>query len=241
MARRPVFIPRFDGHGLVEEKSFEFRWAPGFAATQKQKNVRALHEKARAAGLAHILEISSKSDDAVGRRLSAFSLQIELAGSVCPLESVCQGAKVFARSGGPFPDIQTWAPREARRFVRADQDEAVTGFELEGKGYPLEPRTAFYDWLYIRSLVDHAEWIAETVDFDAFTDIEFNLRTQINCQARAFAEVRSLRARPEDGSVLRKAAADWGHFVSLLPAGPQARPPAPPLPLFDRCADHGFA
>ena len=132
MASRPVFLPCFDGNSLVREKSFEFQWAPGFSLAQKQKNIRALHATARASGLKHILEISSKSEEKTRQRLSAFSLQIRLAGSAYPLESVYQGSKVFEHSGGPFPDLWTQSPREAKRCVRAYQEENVIRFELEG-------------------------------------------------------------------------------------------------------------
>lgn len=242
MANRPVFIPRFNGSGLVDERPFEFRWAPGFSPTQKRKNIRALHEKARESGLKRILEISSKSEEKVGRRLSAFSLRIELSGSSYPLESVYQSTKVFDRSGGPFPDIRERSPREAKAFIRAYRDEDVVGFELEGRRYPLTPRTAFYDWLYIRSLAGHADWVEGNVRFDAFTDIEFNPRKQVNCQARAFAEFRSLLDRSELG----KAADDFDHFASLLPSEPTESPKARSLPLPfpetpERGATHGTA
>ncbi len=241
MASRPVFIPCLDGNSLVDERLFEFQWASGFAVTQKRKNVRSLHTKARASGLKQILEISSKSEEKVGRGLSAFSLQINLSGSAYPLESVYQGAKVFEHSGGPFPDLWSRSPREAKRFVRAFQDENVVGFELESVRYPLVPRSAFYDWLYIRSLADHTEWIDKHVHFEAFTDIEFNPRTQINCQARAFAEFRSLMARSEDGSALQAAAEDFSHFASLLPTGPCVSPKVQPPSLFHPHEEHGFA
>ena len=60
MASRPVFLPNYDGPRLVEERFFEFIWSPGFAESQKKKNVAALHEAAKRGGIASILEISSK-------------------------------------------------------------------------------------------------------------------------------------------------------------------------------------
>lgn len=211
MASRPVFVPSFQDGRLVEEHHFDFRWAPGFAEVQKKKNIHALHQKARENGLRKVLEISTKSDAKVGQRLSAFSLQIEIDGERYPLESVYQGSKVFDLNG-PFTEIFSLSPREAKRFVRENQRGNIVAFELEGTRYPLSPKNAFYDWLYIRSLVDHADWIAENVDFDGFTDIEFNPSKQVNCQARAFAEFVSLRAK----SKLERAAQDFSYFASLL-------------------------
>ena len=46
MAERPVFLPVEGGARLVREVPVAFRWHPGFAASQKRKNVAALHAAA---------------------------------------------------------------------------------------------------------------------------------------------------------------------------------------------------
>lgn len=104
MASRPVFIPVYDDTSLVQERAFQFPWSPGFAESQKKKNVQALHAAAKKNGIGRVLEISSKSDEEVGRRLSAFSLKLEIGGQKYPLESLYQGSKVF-ETCGPFPEI----------------------------------------------------------------------------------------------------------------------------------------
>lgn len=211
MAIRPVFIPLEEGAALVLERNFDFPWAPGFAEVQKKKNVHALHEAAKRGGLNDVLEISTKSDLEVGRRLSAFSLKLNIDGVKYPLESVYQSAKVF-RSSGPFPEVMQMQPRDAKRFIRENAKGDIFEFNLFDKKYPIIPKNAFYDWLYIRSLVDHSDWIREKIDFSGFTDIEFNPQKQVNCQARAFAEFLSLQRR----SLLDRAANDFDFFASLL-------------------------
>lgn len=211
MASRPVFLPSYQGERLVEERSFDFPWASGFAEVQKKKNIHALHQKAMLNGIRRVLEISSKSEEELGKRLSAFSLRIEIGDEAFPLESVYQGSKVFEEAG-PFPEIFSFAPREAKRFIRENGRGKIIGFRLEGQKYPLSPKNAFYDWLYIRSLESHADWIREKVAYDAFTDIEFNPAKQVNCQARAFAEYLSLVERDE----LHAAASDFNYFASML-------------------------
>jgi len=211
MATRPVFIPVEEGSRLVMERNFDFSWAPGFAVVQKKKNVHALHEAARRGGIQGLLEISTKSDDEVGRRLSAFSLKLPIDGRMVHLESTYQSAKVF-RYTGPFIEIMEMSPREAKRFVRENARGDLIGFRLNEAEYPLTPKNAFYDWLYIRSLVDHSDWISKNVNFSVFTDIEFNPQKQVNCQARAFAEFMSLQRR----SLLEEAANDFDFFASLL-------------------------
>lgn len=211
MASRPVFIPDYDGPDLVLERTFYFDWAPGFAPIQKKKNIDSLHSEARRHGIDRILEISSKSEETIGQRLSAFSLKIDIESVYHPLESVYQGCKVFERSG-PFVNVFRMMPREARKYIEARDPGRLIHFRLLGQDYPLSPKNAFYDWLYIRSLRHHSEWIKENVPYDAFTDIEFNPSKQVNCQARAFAEYLSLLRRGN----LVDAAADFDFFASML-------------------------
>lgn len=211
MAVRPVFIPNFDNGPLVFERSFDFPWSSGFAEVQKKKNIVALHSSARRGGLEKILEISTKSEEALGQRLSAFSLKISLDGKTYPLESVYQGTKVFEEAG-PFPEIFELTPREAKRAIREKQAGRLVRFELSGEHFPLSPKNGFYDWLYIRALGGHSEWIKDNVEYRAFTDIEFNPAKQVNCQARAFAEYLSLLER----GCLEAAVASFEKFAGML-------------------------
>ena len=84
MATRPVFFPTEKGPHLVRERHFDFRWSSGFAEVQKKKNVRALHDAAHREGIDDLLEISSKSDEELGRKLSAFSLKVDVDGKMLP-------------------------------------------------------------------------------------------------------------------------------------------------------------
>ena len=62
---------------------------------------------------------------------------------------------------------------------------------------PLEPKTAFYDWLYAGSLYPHRDWIRKLSFHDGFSNIEFNPFRSINCQARSIALFLSLMKRKE--------------------------------------------
>lgn len=211
MAERPVFLPNYEQGSLVYERTFNFKWASGFAEIQKKKNIYALHAEAEKQGVEKILEISSKSDNATGRHLSAFSLKIDLDDGAYPLESVYQGSKVFEDSG-PHSDIFEYTPRDAKKFIRNLNNTKLIGFQLQGVNYPTSPKSAFYDWLYIRSLKDYAAWIKDNVFYEAFTDIEFNPSKQVNCQARAFAEYLSLIEKGQ----LEKAVKNFDYFAYLL-------------------------
>ena len=211
MARRPIFMPKYDNGKIVEERELNFSWSPGFAEVQKKRNIEALHAAAKMAGIQKVLEISSKSPDRIGRRLSAFSLKLAMDGKEYPLESVYQGSKVF-EGGGPFPDVYHYTPREAKKFIRDKKIGNLIGFEMNGERYPLSPKNAFYDWIYIRALKDHADWISRNVHYDAFTDIEFNPEKQVNCQARAFAEYMALLKKSKLSGIVD----NFNEFASMI-------------------------
>lgn len=187
VAERPVFIPSTKPGRFVEEVSIEFFWHKGMAPSQKRKNIVELHSAAAKCGLEPLLEVSSKSEEKLGQRLSAFNLKVELEeGSVTSLECAFQGSKVF-ENGGPFTDLFRVESREAKRDERLFNSGKLTGFRFEGKDFPLIPKTAFYDWLYIRALHPHREFLRRLHRYAGFTDIEFNPEKSINCQARSCA------------------------------------------------------
>jgi hypothetical protein len=195
VAERPIFIPTSEKDGYVRRVNFEIVWAGGFAEVQKKKNFRALHDTARKAGYKALLEVSSKSDEVVGRHLSAFHLRVMTGVGCIPLENAFQGGKVF-ENGGPYTDVYDIEPREAKRDPRLRNSGALTGFRIDGFDFPLEPTTVFYDWLYLNAIFPHRIWLKNRVDgeikYDAFTDIEFNPSKSINCQARSCALFVSL-------------------------------------------------
>jgi hypothetical protein len=220
MAERPIFIPRTDGQRLVEEQTISFKWNPGYAPIQKKKNIAALHEAAGRLGQAPLLEVSTKSEEKLGTRLSAFNLKVDIAdfGSV-PLESAYQGSKVFS-SGGPFADLFSVSPREAKRDQRLRESGLLQGFRFEKVDWSLEPKTAFYDWLYIKALFPHREYLKRLLGYRGFTDIEFNPQKSLNCQARSCAIFVALMTK----GLLEVAVADKDEFISILRPDSFAQP-----------------
>ena len=194
MAKRPCYRPLNMYIGYKTVDSPEFKWNPGFAFSQKQKNVVALHEAIhRIDPSARILEISSKSLQPLGVSLSAFNLKFPCAGAECSVESVFQASKVFDGGVGPFPELYSHDSREVRHHVQdAAAGHRLLAFEFDGVRWDLEPKTAFFYQLYIKALLANPELAAALLEFDAFTDIEFNPNRQINCQAAAAAFYISL-------------------------------------------------
>ena len=191
MAKRPVFISIGKPEHLVEEVLVDFEWNPGFAPIQKKKNVLALHEAAVKKGLSPLLEVSTKSEEILGQRLSAFNLKIETDIGKISLEAVYQGSKVFD-SGGPYIDIYLKDSRSAKKDVRVKKSGPLRCFDYFGQEWPLVPKTAFYDWLYITALRPYQEFLKRLFNYKGFTDIEFNPGKSINCQARTCALLVSL-------------------------------------------------
>ena len=73
----------------------------------------------------------------------------------------------------------------ARMLEVSGGSPLVLGAELSA--FRLEPRTFFYDWLYVSALAGHPELVNELEHRAAFTDIEFNPKRSINCQAHSVA------------------------------------------------------
>ncbi len=193
MATRPIFIPTNDRKELFKEVMIDFKFYNGFAVTQKAKSIASLHESANKQGYSSLLEVSTKSSEKLGHKLSAFNLMLNTDdyGSIS-IESAFQGSKVF-ENGEAYHDIYLKDSLSAKRDPRIKNSGNLKHFSFEGSTWELEPKSAFYDWIYIKALYPHIEYIKENLTrYEAFTDIEFNPKKSINCQARTCAILVSL-------------------------------------------------
>ena len=212
MAQRPVF-EAYERSPYVRRVAVSFQYNSGFSIVQKQKNITAIHNAYQKAFPGRrIMEISSKSMQDGGTLLSAFHLKMYVPSLCCsvPVECVFQGSKVFV-CGGPYTDLYTASSRDAKRDERLRNSGRVTAFRFEGKDYPIIPRTAFYDWLYITALKENPDISDLLLEYDAFTDIEFNPEKSINCQANAAAIFVSLTRNG-----LLNSAIDFERFLALV-------------------------
>ncbi len=196
MAKRPIYIPKKDGNILVQVEMVEFQWHAGFAISQKQKSIESLHDSAKnQLDISSILEISSKSLVNEGINLSAFNLMIATpAGKSYSVETAFQSSKVF-KNGGPFTDLREKSSREAKQDERLKTSGPLKSFLFYDKEFSLEPKTFFYDWLYINALLKNQDLADTVIRYDAFTDIEFNPNKSINCQAYSAALFSALSHR----------------------------------------------
>ena len=195
MANRPVYIPKVSNENPgVMVKDVEFQWFPGMSKSQKQKSIKSLHESANSLNINPILEISSKSDIELGVELSAFNLMITTKKykNNFSVETAFQSSKVFER-GGPYSDLLEATSRQAKKDIRLKESGNLVKFIFFGKEFSLRPRTLFYDWLYINALHQNENLSNEVVTYQGFTDIEFNPKKSLNCQAYSAALYVSLR------------------------------------------------
>lgn len=195
MAKRPIFIPQLDGSDYIKEKIVEFKWISGMSLGQQQKCIRSLHDAAKKIGIKSIFEISTKSEHLIGKQLSAFNLSITLPNErTSSVEAAFQSSKVF-EFGGPFIDFYNLSGREIKKDARLRESGSLLRFEYFNDTWDLEPKTAFYDWLYIDALKQNPNLSKELLEFSAFTDIAFNPKKSFNCQARAAALFVSISKR----------------------------------------------
>lgn len=174
-----------------------------------------------------ILEVSTASHDyEVGQALSAMNLIYTDPNTLesYPLENWFQSSKVFIKDGeerGPYKGLLN--VRLAKRYINPHTDKktveqfegdplfekiqseisgsTMSCFRLSGEDYPLLPRSAFYDYLYVSALCQpkNRNLAERLMNFRVFTDIMFNPGTgknrKFNTQARSCAIFVSLAKR----------------------------------------------
>lgn len=166
----------------IEERYVEFTYVKGLSFSQKVKCALSLQEEIKKKYPdTNPLEVSSKSTNEIGKELSAFNLKYD--GHY--VESVFQSSKVF-EGGIQFEHLINEGPREAKKQIKENGLRSLIAFKYKGKEYPLVPRSAFYDWIYVNAL-SKSEYADVVSKYNVFTDIEFNDQKSINCQARAAA------------------------------------------------------
>lgn len=205
MAKRPIFVPKSASFPFIEEVLLDFTWYAGHSIIQAQKSILSLHNSAAQNGISPILEISSKSPDALGVSLSAFNLMLQDENSTkLSVECAFQGSKVFEK-GGPFTDLYNKSSREAKTDERLYNSGKIIGFNFKGVDFPTEPNTAFYDWLYMMALLNNPNQAQAVLSYQGFSDIAFNPEKSINCQARSAALFVAIsRNRRDDvGEIVR--------------------------------------
>lgn len=193
MANRPVFVVSPDNRYCIRE-NIEFQYFSGFSDKQMQRSINSLHQSYIQKHPNHkLLEISTKSENELGVKLSAFNLMIKTNnGKEYSIETAFQSSKVF-ENGGPYTDLLNVSSREAKKDARLKNSGKIIAFRIKNRTFSIEPKTYFYNWLYINTLHHlHHDLATQILEYNAFTDIAFNPQKSINCQAEAAAIYVSL-------------------------------------------------
>ncbi|WP_019672523.1 DarT1-associated NADAR antitoxin family protein [Psychrobacter lutiphocae] len=195
--QKPVFMPRVGSDSLVKTDMVEIEHHVGFATRQKKKTINDLHRVIKKKyGFKNVLELSSKSGNKLSFPLSSDRLKItnEEDGKKYSVENAYQASKVFEK-GGPYIDLLTVPPRQAKKDSRLLNSGDITGYDYFGMIWGLEPLTAFYDWLYVNALKQNPQLHEEVLQYQAFTDISFNPKKNIHCPAYSLAMFVALHKR----------------------------------------------
>ena len=194
---RPVFMPRVNSDNLVKTDMVRFERHVGFASRQKKKSITDMHQVIRKKyGFNQVLELSSKSGNKLSFPLSPLSLKLTDAqdGGQYSVENIYQASKVFEH-GGPYLDLLTAPPRQAKKDERLTTSGELIGYNYFGMEWSVEPLTTFYDWLYVNALKQNTHLHEEVMQYQAFTDREFNPKKSIHCAAYALAMFVALNKR----------------------------------------------
>lgn len=180
----------------VVREDFDIKWLSGLSLTQKQKNIETLHNAISerfSVELDRILEVSTKSKTEIGRLLSSFNLKLKINDFDYAFESVYQSSKVF--QDGLFDTLQyeDWLILDGYEAKKRSQKIKLplAEFRFNQRSFPLEPKTMFFDWLYI-SCIEQYNLSLLINQYDYFTDIEFNPEKMVSTQANALCRYKWL-------------------------------------------------
>ena len=167
MVTRPIYISTGKPENPFTKEDIEFVWVKGMSYKQKCKRRDSLHDAIAKTKLYHrakLLEISTKSNIDLGIKLSALNLTVKFnSGNEETVEKIYQSSKVF------------------------DEDHNIIGFKYGNTTFEKDPKSMYYDYIYMLGLYFHKEYHEELSKYSIFTDIEFNPNKQSNTQARAAA------------------------------------------------------
>lgn len=168
MAIRPIYISTMDLENPFIKKDVEFTWIKG--NTYKQKCLRRDSLKdgiSKNYDINKWLEISTKSDKDIGKKLSALNLKLKTLNKEFTVEDAYQKAKII-------------------------KDGEITGFKFGSTYFDANPYGMYYDYIYMLALYQNKDLYEQIKDYRIFTDIEFNPNRSLNTQARAVAIFNTL-------------------------------------------------
>ncbi len=142
MANRPVYCS-MDVAPFYKAIYTEFEFFSGFSIQQKQKSIRSLHDSfSKENANKKVLEVSRKSDNPIGNRLSAFNLKYKYEDKLYPVECLFQGSKKF-EGGEVYQDLYYVEPEAEKKDERLKNSGRIVSFKLFDIEFPSEPKDFF--------------------------------------------------------------------------------------------------
>ncbi len=133
-----------------------------------------------------VLEISSRSDAALGKQLSAMRLRDPESGNI--VEAVYQAAKCYGGGGPAAVRSNGWDAKKADKVRR--NEGPLRGFQHGQRFWGTHTGTAFYDWLWIRAA--RAAGVGAQNAYDAYSDRFHQPGRSMACQAQAMAMLQGI-------------------------------------------------
>jgi hypothetical protein len=216
------------GQRAFEEETIDFEWFLGMSPKQTQKSSLSMLAKLKEKGKKP-MEVSRSSEDAeFGVQLSAFNLTLKghkvenifqaykVMTDGGPYFDLLRVEPKFAKNDCRIQihNTKTRKPCQTNKVKYTKdfyEEEAICKYcktrkerQLKSFGskveWPLEPKSMFYDAVYIMGLIENKELSDKLIDYDAFTDIQFNQKDEyatkkgpFNCQARSCAIFSTLK------------------------------------------------
>lgn len=210
------------GQRAFEEKVIEFEWFSGMSWQQKQKSSLSMLLKLKESGYMPI-EISRRSiDQDFGVQLSAFNLKLnkinvenifqaykklndggpyldllhvnpKSAKNDCRIQT-SESKKPCLTYNIEYKNSKFYDDERVCEFCKNRLKRHLIGFTSNKTCWDINPKSMFYDAIYISALLQNKHLSNRLIDYNAFTDIEFNqkivysqVKGPFNCQARSCA------------------------------------------------------
>ena len=168
MAVRPIFISSGDIEKPFIKKDISFKWVSGVSHIQLCRRRDSLSsEISKLYDIKKWLEVSSMSDKEIGIKLSALNLILNTSNGTDSVQNIYQSSKRYSFD---FTDY----------------------FKYNDLVFDSTPTGMFYDYIYMCAILQNSHLINDLVQFDIFTDIQFNPNKSLNTQARAVAIFKTL-------------------------------------------------
>ncbi|TPR16283.1 DarT1-associated NADAR antitoxin family protein [Apilactobacillus timberlakei] len=181
---------------------------------RNKQNIKHLHSMcSELFNDSNILEVSSYSNSKVGIAASAFNLKMKTTKGIFTVEQLFQSSKNFKNHGTQEKLLDFNDPTEIKSCVRSlNNKDSIINFKLFDDKYPIEPKTFFYNWIYCNALRQHPLLARHIIQYSIFTDINFNFKYGINCQAESCSIFAALCRKHQ----LKAALKDKNSFLKLV-------------------------